>query len=51
LRIEQSKQLKSICTPEQLDKFESLVIEIRDYLRPNNQKQKRENKPPRPDKP
>ena len=37
LRIEQAKALKAICTPEQLDKFESLVVEIRDYFRPDNQ--------------
>ena len=40
LRLEQSKQLKAICTPEQMDKFGKLVREIRDYLRPE----------PKPDK-
>lgn len=34
LRIEQAKQLKTICTPEQLKKFDNLVIEIRDYFKP-----------------
>ncbi len=34
LRFEQAKNLKTICTPEQLEKFEKLVIEIRDYFRP-----------------
>lgn len=37
LRFEQAKQLKAICTPEQLEKFGDLVIEIRDYFRPDNQ--------------
>lgn len=34
LRIEQAAELKKLCTPEQLEKFESLMIEIRDYLKP-----------------
>jgi hypothetical protein len=37
LRLEQAKTLKTICTPEQLEKFEQLVLEIRDYFRPINQ--------------
>lgn len=37
LRIEQAKSLKAICTPEQQKKMEELVIEIRDYFRPDNQ--------------
>ena len=41
LRIKQSEQLKAICTPEQLEKFNGLVREIRDYLRPDNQPKKR----------
>ncbi len=45
LRIEQAKQLKSICTPKQLEKFSSLVKEIRDYFRPENRTNKRP--PPR----
>lgn len=40
MRIEQAHQLRQICTPEQLDKFEILVREIRDYLKPeDNQRQ------------
>jgi Spy/CpxP family protein refolding chaperone len=34
LRIEQAAELKKICTPAQLKKFESLMIEIRDYFKP-----------------
>lgn len=36
LRIQQAQQLKAICTPQQQEKFEKLVIEIRDYFRPDN---------------
>jgi hypothetical protein len=36
LRIEQANQLRSICNPAQLEKFEILVKEIRDYLKPDN---------------
>jgi len=36
LRFEQSQKFKSICTPEQLEKFESLVKEICDYFKPDN---------------
>ena len=36
LRLEQAQQLKSICTPQQLEKLDKLVIEIRDYFRPDN---------------
>lgn len=36
LRYEQSKGFKSICTPEQLEKFEKLVKEIRDYFKPED---------------
>jgi len=39
-RIEQSKQLKEICTPEQLKKFEELVREIKDYFKPEKKKNK-----------
>ncbi|MBC7643450.1 MAG: hypothetical protein H7174_14135 [Flavobacterium sp.] len=35
-KIEQSKQLKAICNPKQLEKFEELMQEIRDYLKPND---------------
>jgi Spy/CpxP family protein refolding chaperone len=34
LRFEQAKTLKTICTPDQMKKFESLVIDIRDYFKP-----------------
>jgi Spy/CpxP family protein refolding chaperone len=46
LRIAQAQQLKSICTPEQLEKFEGLVREIRDYFRPDNRPpdRRKENK-------
>ncbi|MEI6594492.1 MAG: hypothetical protein WCO28_02950 [Bacteroidota bacterium] len=37
LRYEQSQKLKTICTPEQLEKFDALVLQIRDYFRPDNQ--------------
>ncbi len=43
LRIEQAQQLKALCTPEQLEKFKDLVLEIRDYLRPDNQMKKNRN--------
>jgi hypothetical protein len=33
-RFEQAKQLQHICSKEQLQKFHNLVIEIRDYLKP-----------------
>jgi len=36
LKFEQAQELKSICTPEQQEMFEKLVLEIRDYFRPNN---------------
>ena len=36
LRIEQAKQLRTICSPAQLKKLQSLVREIRDYLKPQN---------------
>jgi Spy/CpxP family protein refolding chaperone len=34
LRIEQARELKKVCTPAQVEKFENLVLEIRDYFRP-----------------
>lgn len=34
LRIEQAQQLKTICTPEQLEKMEDLVKEIKNYFKP-----------------
>jgi Spy/CpxP family protein refolding chaperone len=45
LRFEQAQKFKSICTPEQLEKFEGLVKEIRDYFKPDNpQKDKQKKK-------
>jgi Spy/CpxP family protein refolding chaperone len=41
LRFEQSQILKTICTPAQLEKFEGLVLEIRDYLKLNNRPPRR----------
>ncbi|MEI6822378.1 MAG: periplasmic heavy metal sensor [Bacteroidota bacterium] len=41
LRLEQSKQLKTICTAEQMDKFGKLVRDIRDYLRPEPKQDKK----------
>jgi periplasmic protein CpxP/Spy len=41
LRFEQAKEFKSICTPEQMEKFEKLVKEIRDYFKPDNQPDKK----------
>ena len=41
LRFEQGQEIKSICTPEQLKKFEGLVLEIRDYLRPDNPRKRK----------
>lgn len=50
LRFEQAKELKAICTPEQLQKFEGLILEIRDYFRNDNkpEKKKNDNKPANP---
>jgi Spy/CpxP family protein refolding chaperone len=47
LRFEQAKQFKSICTPEQLEKFEGLVREIRDYFKPDEHQPRPDNKPER----
>ena len=41
LRFEQAQILKTICTPAQLEKFEGLVLEIRDYLKLNNRPPRR----------
>ncbi|MCX6223395.1 MAG: hypothetical protein NTV01_01345 [Bacteroidia bacterium] len=51
LRYEQAKRLKSVCTPGQVEKFERLVREMRDYLRPdsNPEKGKRRGPPKRMD--
>ena len=48
LRYEQAKQFKSICSPEQLKKFENLVRGIRDYFKPDDN-QRMDNRPPRRD--
>ena len=37
LHFEQAKKLKAVCNDKQLDKFEDLVKEIRDFFRPDNQ--------------
>jgi Spy/CpxP family protein refolding chaperone len=41
LRFEQAQKFKSICTPQQLQRFEGLVIEIRDYFRSDSKPAKR----------
>jgi Spy/CpxP family protein refolding chaperone len=41
LRYEQSKTFKTICTPEQLDKFGSLIKEIRAYFKSATDLQKK----------
>lgn len=41
LRFEQAKQFKSICTPQQLEKFNELVKEIRDYFKPDHNPEKK----------
>ena len=41
LRYNQAKELKAVCTPKQLEQFEKLVLEIRDYFRPDNQPNKK----------
>ncbi len=38
LRFQQAQSLKEICTMEQKKKFQYLVIEIRDYFRPEKRK-------------
>ena len=34
MRFEQIKELKTLCTPEQLDKFEDLMREMKEYFKP-----------------
>ena len=41
LRIDQAQQVKSICTPAQLEKFGEMVREIRDYFRSDNRPKKK----------
>ena len=36
MRFEQAKEFKSICNDEQLEKFEGMVKEIRDFFKPDN---------------
>jgi hypothetical protein len=38
LKIKQARELKSICTEEQLEKFEDFVFEIREYFKPEHRK-------------
>ena len=38
-RLAQAQQLAKICTPKQLNKFQDLVKEMRDYFRPIKKKQ------------
>ena len=40
MRFEQAKEFKSICNDEQLEKFEGLVKEIRDYFKPEEKPKK-----------
>ena len=49
LRYEQSSKLKSICTPEQVEQFEKLVRDMRDFFKPDNNKPARQPRkgPPR----
>jgi len=37
LRYEQAKELKTVCTTVQLEKLESLILDIRDFFKPENQ--------------
>ena len=41
LRYQQAKELKAVCTTQQQERFHNLVIEIRDYFRPDNQPQRK----------
>lgn len=41
LRYYQAKELKAVCNETQQEKFQDLVIEIRDYFRPDNQPKNR----------
>jgi hypothetical protein len=43
LRIEQAKGIKSVCNDDQLQKFESMVRDLRDYLQPQNKPKPRDN--------
>lgn len=37
LRLDQAREFQLICTPQQRSKLKALVLEIRDYFRPDNQ--------------
>ncbi|MCX6248561.1 MAG: Spy/CpxP family protein refolding chaperone [Bacteroidetes bacterium] len=41
LRFEQAKKFKSFCRPEQLEKFEQLVLEVRDCFKPDSRPEKK----------
>lgn len=41
LRFEQAKELKAVCTPGQLEKFEELILEIRDFFKQNDRPPRR----------
>lgn len=41
LRFEQAKELKAVCTLRQLEKFEELILEIRDFFKQNNRPPRR----------
>lgn len=41
MRLEQAKGFRTICTERQLEKFEDLVKEIRDYFKPDKPKNKK----------
>jgi hypothetical protein len=38
LKIEQAKKLKAICNQKQLEKFENLMREMRDYFKPEHKR-------------
>lgn len=38
LRVEQAREVRSLCTPEQRIRLEKLIREIRDYLKPESGK-------------
>jgi Spy/CpxP family protein refolding chaperone len=42
-RFEQAQKFKNICTPVQLEKFEGLVLEIRDFFRTDGKPKKKQN--------
>jgi Spy/CpxP family protein refolding chaperone len=50
IRLEQANAIKAVCSKEQLEKFESLIRELRDYLKAGNM-QGQANKPRKETKP